>query len=152
MEHLCREILFIVEIIRKSRVEEDVTLLGTLKQSELGIERGDIFLAEYFFDGTMRTKPVVVVQNDIGNRYSPVVIVVPVVPHDGKSSGDLMTVVLEDGYMDSTNLRESCVMVNVILTLEKSSFQEKIGSLPAELMAKVEKGLLVSLGFKNIGR
>lgn len=120
--------------------------------SQLSIARGDIYLAEYYFDGTMRTKPVLVVQNDIGNRYSPVVIVVPIVPYDGKSQGDLMSVVIDENNAEGSNLRDSCVMLNVILTLEKSSFQEKIGALNAELMAKVEKGLLVSLGFKNIGR
>lgn len=119
---------------------------------QLSIARGDIYLAEYYFDGTMRTKPVLVVQNDIGNRYSPLVIVVPIVPFDGKSQGDLMSVVLDEDNAKGSNLRDSCVMLNVILTLEKSSFEEKIGSIPAELMAKVEKGLLVSLGFKNIGR
>ncbi|HEX3030968.1 MAG TPA: type II toxin-antitoxin system PemK/MazF family toxin [Bacillota bacterium] len=114
----------------------------------LEVRRGDIILAEYFFDGTWRTKPVLVIQNDIGNMFSPLVIVLPIVSSEGGDCGP-MQVELQEQTQPETGLKNSAILLNVILTVEKHQLMEKIGRLPEFLLRDVENGIRISLGFSG---
>ncbi len=110
------------------------------------IRRGDILLAEYFFNGSWRLKPVLIVQNDIGNKVSPLLIVVPIVTSDGKGNAGPMQIDLDEKTQAVTGLRNSSLLLNIILTIEKKQLKEKIGRIPNFLLPEVEKGLRLSLG------
>lgn len=113
------------------------------------IRKGDIFVAEYFFEGSWRKKPVVVVQNDIGNQLSPLLIVVPIISDEQSTyREDPMQLNLDDSVMAQTGLKTSVVLLNVILTINKNSLIEKVGYLPPYLVEKLDRGLVLSLGIK----
>lgn len=120
----------------------------TENTEELVIKRGDIILAEYFFDDTWRTKPVLIIQNDIGNMFSPLVIVLPIVSSEGGDCGP-MQVELQEQTQAETGLKNSAILLNIILTVGKHQLQEKIGRLPDFLLRDVENGIRISLGFSG---
>lgn len=117
-------------------------------QDAMEIKRGDIILAEYFFDDTWRTKPVLVIQNDIGNMFSPLVIVLPIISSEGGDNGPMQVELLEQTQPE-TGLKNSAILLNVILTVEKHQLLEKIGRLPEFLLRDVENGIRISLGFSG---
>lgn len=111
------------------------------------ILRGDLFSA--CLDPVVGSeqggiRPVLVVQNDVGNRYSPTVIVLAVTGQLNKSR--LPThVPIAAG---NTGLaKDSVVLAEQIRTLDKRRLREKIGSLQPEVMQKVSEAMQVSLGF-----
>lgn len=119
---------------------------GDLLQENVEVKRGDIIIAEYYFNGSWRLKPVLVIQNDIGNKVSPLLIVAPIVTADQQTGMGPMQVNLSEQTQAATGLRQSTILLNIILTLEKKQFKEKIGRLPDFLLKDVDKGLMLSLG------
>ncbi|AVX20047.1 MULTISPECIES: type II toxin-antitoxin system PemK/MazF family toxin [Carboxydocella] len=118
----------------------------------LEIKRGDIVLARYFFNDRERTGPVLVIQNNWGNRVSPLVIVAPIVPcKPGDCLDDPLQVPLGAENAAETGLKNSSVLLNVILTIERKRLLEIIGRLPGRLVPKIEAGLKFSLGLEQGG-
>lgn len=113
------------------------------------IQRGDLFSA--CLDPVVGSeqggiRPVLIVQNDIGNKYSPTVIVLAVTGQINKSR--LPTHVAIDA--ENTGLqRDSVVLAEQIRTLDKRRLREKIGSLRPEVMERVSQAIRISLGFSN---
>lgn len=121
--------------------------------SELEIKRGDIVLARYFFNERERTGPVLVIQNNWGNRVSPLVIVAPIVPcKPGDCPDDPLQVPLGGEYAAETGLKNSSVLLNVIFTVSRQNLLEIIGRLPMRLLPKIEAGLKLSLGLEQGGK
>lgn len=91
-------------------------------------------------------RPVLVIQNDVGNRYSPTVIVVAVTGQQNKTHLPTHVSVPagENGLM-----KDSVVLAEQIRTLDKRRLRDKIGSVSPEVMAKVTQALRVSLGIYN---
>ena len=87
-------------------------------------------------------RPVLVIQNDVGNRYSPTVIVVAITGQQNKAH--LPTHVSVPAG-DCGLLKDSVVLAEQIRTLDKRRLKEKIGSLPPDVMARVSKALKISL-------
>lgn len=112
------------------------------------VTRGEILLAEYYFDNSFRIRPVLVVQNDIGNKYSPLVIVVPIISNIGDEHNLPMNVLVDNTTTIQTGIKDSSVLLNVILTIDKKHIKDKLGRASTELLAEVEKGLLLSLGIQ----
>lgn len=110
------------------------------------VKRGDIFYADLSpvvgsEQGGIR--PVLIIQNNIGNRYSPTVICAAITSQINKAK--LPTHV----EIDSSNVslvKDSVVLVEQIRTVDKKRLREKICRLDEKIMKKVDKALFISLG------
>ncbi len=88
-------------------------------------------------------RPILIVQNDIGNKYSPTVIAAAVTSRIGKAR--LPTHIPLD---TSSGLpKESLVLLEQIRTLDKQRLKERIGVVPESVMDDVNNALMISLGF-----
>ena len=110
------------------------------------IRRGDIFYADLrpvvgSEQGGVR--PVLIVQNDVGNRYSPTVIAAAITSQKEKSK--LPThIELEPNHCGLS--RDSVVLLEQIRTIDKRRLKEKMGSLDSSAMSQVNKALSISFG------
>lgn len=114
------------------------------------MKRGDIFFADLSpVVGSEQggNRPVLIIQNDVGNHYSPTVIVAaitsriqkPKMPtHVGLHSGS-------DGLE-----RDSVILLEQIRTIDKQRLKDKIAALSASKMAEVDSALAISVGIKPI--
>ena len=109
--------------------------------------RGEIYLVE--FDPTVgheirKTRPAVVIQNDVSNQYSPITIVAAVSSHFADPPHP-REVPLPAGA--KTGLRQpSAVILNQIRSIDRARLRKRLGSLDAATMRKVDRALEVSLG------
>ena len=118
---------------------------------EMTVKRGDIFYADLSpvvgsEQGGLR--PVLIVQNDVGNKYSPTVIAAAITSRMDKAKLPThIDVSLKDRAAGSPGLaRDSVVLLEQIRTLDKKRLREKMGHLPPELMESVDRALFVSFG------
>ena len=88
-------------------------------------------------------RPVLVIQNDTGNRYSPTVVVLAVTSQLQKAR--LPTHVLLSAAGHGLE-RDSVVLAEQVRTLDKRRLRTRIGSLTPEDMAQVRRAVMVSLG------
>ena len=113
----------------------------------LGIKRGDIFYADLSpvvgsEQGGIR--PVLIVQNNVGNKYSPTVIVAAITSQINKAK--IPTHVELPAEMYSLP-KDSVILLEQIRTIDKRRLQDKICTLGNEKMRKVNLALLISLGY-----
>ena len=112
----------------------------------MNIKRGDIYYADLSpvvgsEQGGIR--PVLIVQNDVGNRYSPTVIAAAITSQHDKSK--LPTHI--DLSAECCGLaKDSIVLLEQVRTIDKQRLKEKMGSLDNAAMNKVDKALTVSFG------
>ena len=110
------------------------------------IKRGDIFYADLSpvvgsEQGGLR--PVLIIQNDVGNRYSPTVIAAAITSRMGKTR--LPTHI--DIHADRVGLaKDSVILLEQIRTLDKRRLKEKMGHLDSAVMARVNNAIAVSFG------
>ncbi len=111
------------------------------------IKRGEIYYADLnpvIGSEQGGVRPIVVLQNDIGNRYSPTVIAAATTSKLTKAK---LPTHIELSH-DTTPLpKDSVVLLEQIRTIDKSRIKEKIGELPPEMMKQIDNALLLSLGF-----
>ena len=118
-------------------------------ERETMISRGDLFSAS--LDPVVGSeqggiRPVLVIQNDVGNRYSPTVIVLAITGQVNKAR--LPTHVSVPA--GNTGLqKDSVILAEQIRTLDKRRLRERIGSLPPEIMERVSEAVRVSLGVEQ---
>jgi len=115
-----------------------------LQEQKRIIRRGDVFYADLSpvvgcEQGGIR--PVLIIQNDIGNRYSPTVIVVAIT---SKLKKELPTHV-EIGCMEPLQ-KNSVVLLEQIRTIDRIRLLEYIGSLSELRMISIDQALSLSLG------
>ncbi len=91
-------------------------------------------------------RPVLVIQNDVGNRYSPTVIVLAVTGQINKTR--LPTHVAVEARGNGL-MKDSVILAEQIRTLDKRRLRERIGTVSPEIMEKVSQALKISLGFQN---
>ncbi|MBR3929633.1 MAG: type II toxin-antitoxin system PemK/MazF family toxin [Clostridia bacterium] len=89
-------------------------------------------------------RPVLVIQNDVGNRFSPTVIVLAVTGQMNKAKLPTHVQVAAEG---NGLQKDSVVLAEQIRTLDKRRLKERIGSLTPEQMDKVTEAVKISLGF-----
>lgn len=111
----------------------------------LVVKRGDIFYADLSpvigsEQGGIR--PVIIMQNDIGNRYSPTVIVAAITSQINKAKLPTHVEISSEEY--GLN-RDSVVLLEQIRTLDKRRLKEKIGHMTDSDMNKVNRALMISL-------
>lgn len=111
---------------------------------EKNIRRGDILVAA--FNGTIGSvqsglRPVVIIQNNIGNMFSPTVIVATITSKTEKKRGlPTHIVVNADGLM-----QESIVQLEQITTIDKKQVLDFIGTMPISVMEQIDLAIKVSL-------
>lgn len=112
----------------------------------MSVKRGDIYYADLSpvvgsEQGGLR--PVLIIQNDIGNRYSPTVIAAAITSRMGKTR--LPTHI--DIYADKVGLaKDSVVLLEQIRTLDKRRLKEKMGHLDETMMNQINVAIAVSFG------
>jgi len=112
------------------------------------ISRGDVFFCNLSCtQGSEQggIRPVLVIQNDTGNKYSPTVIVAAITSSLKKRN--LPThIVLEDFKGLS---KKSIVLLEQIRTLDKRRLKNKIGRVSDATLKKIDEALLISMGFRD---
>ncbi len=112
------------------------------------IKRGEIYYADLSpVVGSEQggVRPILIVQNDIGNKYSPTVIVAAITSQINKAK--LPThIELKSG--DFGLQKDSVILLEQLRTLDKKRLKEKVGEIEdLSVIKKVNDALLVSLGF-----
>ena len=111
------------------------------------VKRGDLYYADLSpVVGSEQggVRPVLIVQNNVGNKYSPTIIAAAVTSQLEKAK--LPThIMLEAGKYGLP--KDSVVLLEQIRTLDKRRLKEKIGELLLNMMTRVNEALLISLGF-----
>ncbi|ANY67651.1 type II toxin-antitoxin system PemK/MazF family toxin [Paenibacillus algorifonticola] len=110
------------------------------------VKRGDVFFADLSpVVGSEQggVRPVLVIQNDIGNRFSPTVIVAAITAQIQKAK--LPTHVEMNAAAHGFD-RDSVVLLEQIRTIDKQRLTDKITHLDDETMRKVDDALLISVG------
>ena len=110
------------------------------------IRRGDIFYADLSpvigsEQGGLR--PVLIVQNDIGNRYSPTVIAAAITSKMGKNK---LPTHIDISAPDVGLAKDSVILLEQIRTLDKQRLKEKMGHLDDNTMLNVNNAITVSFG------
>ena len=114
------------------------------------IRRGDIFYADLSpvvgsEQGGLR--PVLIIQNDVGNKYSPTVIAAAITSRMGKTR--LPTHI--DIYAEKAGLaKDSVILLEQIRTLDKRRLKEKMGHLDDDIMNEVNSAIAISFGLGGI--
>lgn len=116
----------------------------------MNIRRGDIYYADLSpVVGSEQggVRPVLILQNDVGNKYSPTVIAAAITSRMGKTK--LPTHI--DIYADRVGLqKDSVVLLEQVRTIDKKRLGEKMGHLDNETMAAVNTAITISLGLGGI--
>jgi mRNA interferase MazF len=115
------------------------------------VKRGDIFYADLSpvvgsEQGGIR--PVLIVQNDVGNKFSPTVIAAAITSQKYKTDLPTHIKVNADG---SGLARDSIVLLEQVRTLDKRRLKERMGNLETRDMQRVDRALSVSLGITASG-
>ena len=112
------------------------------------VHRGDIYYADLSpvvgsEQGGMR--PVLIVQNDIGNKHSPTVIAAAITSRLDKAK---LPTHIEVGGGTRRLAKDSVVLLEQIRTLDKKRLKEKMGTLDVSSMSAVNSALSISFGLK----
>jgi mRNA interferase MazF len=95
-----------------------------------------------------RSRPCVVVQNDVGNRFSSTTIVVPLTDATHIKKPSPIYVLVKNG--DGGATKDSYVLCDQIRTVDQRRFRNVFGTLSPQTMANVNKALQVSLGLATV--
>ncbi|NLZ25814.1 MAG: type II toxin-antitoxin system PemK/MazF family toxin [Clostridiales bacterium] len=111
------------------------------------VKRGDLYYADLSpvvgsEQGGIR--PVLIIQNDIGNKYSPTIIAAAITSQLSKARLPTHITLPAEKYGLP---KDSVVLLEQIRTIDKKRLKEKIGELPPSVMNQVNEALLISLGF-----
>ncbi len=113
---------------------------------QLLVKRGDIFYADLSpVVGSEQggVRPVLIVQNNIGNKYSPTVICAAITSQINKAKLPTHIEIVSEQY---SLVKDSVVLLEQIRTIDKRRLKEKVCRLDNDLMEKVDKGLFISFG------
>ena len=115
----------------------------------LMVKRGDIFYADLSpvigsEQGGIR--PVLIVQNDIGNKYSPTVIIAAITSQINKAK---MPTHIELSNSEYGLSKDSVILAEQVRTIDKKRLKEKIGHLDEALMQQIDLALKISFGIDS---
>lgn len=111
------------------------------------IKRGELYYADLSpVVGSEQggVRPILIVQNDTGNKYSPTIIAAAVTSRLTKAK---LPTHIEINANDFGLNKDSVILLEQIRTLDKRRLKERIGELSPVTMRKVNAALLISLGF-----
>ncbi len=113
------------------------------------VKRGDIFYADLSpVVGSEQggVRPVLVVQNDIGNKYSPTVIVAAITSRINKAK---MPTHIEIKGEDYGLSKDSVILLEQIRTIDKKRLKERIGHVDESVIETVNEAVSISLGLMD---
>ena len=118
----------------------------TKEGAEMNVKRGELYYADLSpvvgsEQGGIR--PVLIIQNDVGNKYSPTVIATAITSQINKAK---MPTHIELEANEYGLSRDSVVLAEQIRTIDKKRLKEKIGHLDDDLMGRVNQALEISFG------
>lgn len=114
------------------------------------IRRGDVWLVN--LDPTIgheirKSRPAIVIQNDIGNKYSPITIIAPL------TSQSLEKVYPFEVLLAKKNSgleKDSKVLLNQIRAIDKRRLLRRFGKIDSEILNKVDEAIKISLGLVQV--
>jgi mRNA interferase MazF len=118
-------------------------------ETRMSIQRGDVFLVDFEpVRGSEQGKvrPALVIQNDIGNRFSPTVIVAAITSGSHVRFDVNVAVAPPEGGL--TN--DSIILLNQIRTIDRSRLGRYWGRVSAQTMKQVDEALRISLGLVRV--
>lgn len=110
------------------------------------VKRGELYYADLSpVVGSEQggVRPVLIVQNNIGNKYSPTVIAAAITSQLNKAKLPTHIELSQSSGLP----KDSVVLLEQIRTIDKMRLQDKIGEVNSETMKKVDNALMISLGF-----
>lgn len=111
------------------------------------IYRGEVYYADLSpVQGAEQggRRPVLIVQNDIGNRHAPTTIILPLTTATTKKP--LPTHILIPATTDNGLADNSTALAEQVKIIDKSRLKKRLGAVSEEIMAEVDKAIRVSLG------
>ena len=113
-------------------------------------KRGEIYLTR--FDPTLgaelqKTRPALILQNDVANRYSPITIVAAITsrPRDRDRPTNILVGTPEGGLTS-----DSTVLLNQIRSVDTQRLIRRLGTLTSDTMRRVDQALMISLGLVEL--
>lgn len=111
----------------------------------MNLKRGDVYYADLrpvvgSEQGGIR--PVVIVQNDVGNRHSPTIIVAAVTSKLNKAK---LPTHIELSANKYHMVKDSVILLEQLRTIDKSRLKDKICHLDGDIMGRIDQGLKISL-------
>lgn len=117
---------------------------------DTSVKRGDIYYADLSpVVGSEQggVRPVLIIQNDTGNRYSPTVIAAAITSQTGKAR---LPTHIDLPVADSCGLtKDSVVLLEQVRTLDKRRLREHMGHVDERVMEKIDTAIAVSFGLQH---
>lgn len=115
----------------------------------MDLKRGDVYYADLnpvvgSEQGGVR--PVLIIQNDIGNKYSPTIIVAAITSRINKAQ---LPTHVEISEGESSLERDSVILLEQIRTIDKKRLKSEVANLSDEILERVDTALGISLGLIN---
>jgi mRNA interferase MazF len=114
------------------------------------VKRGDIYYADLSpVVGSEQggVRPVLIVQNDVGNRFSPTVIAAAITSQSEKANLPTHIKVNASG---SGLAKDSIVLLEQVRTIDKQRLKEKMGTLDPLAMHRIDRALSISFGLSSV--
>lgn len=114
------------------------------------VKRSEVYLADLSpVKGSEQggVRPVLIIQNDIGNKYSPTVIIAAITAKISKAK---LPTHVEIKKEEVGLLKDSVILLEQIRTIDKTRLDKKIGALDDKSMEKVDEGLKISIGLVDL--
>ena len=114
------------------------------------VKRGDIYYADLSpVVGSEQggVRPVLIIQNDTGNRYSPTVIAAAITSQTGKAR--LPTHIELPVEQEYGLTRDSVVLLEQVRTLDKRRLRERMGRVDDQVMERIDTAIAVSFGLPH---
>ena len=114
------------------------------------VKRGDIYYADLSpVVGSEQggVRPVLIIQNDTGNRYSPTVIAAAITSQTGKAR--LPTHIELPVQQECGLTRDSVVLLEQVRTLDKRRLRERMGRVDDQVMERIDTAIAVSFGLPH---
>ena len=112
------------------------------------IRRGEIYMVDFNpARGSEQAglRPGLVIQNDIGNKFSPTTIIASITTAADRTYPFTVHLKAKEGGLS----HDSIVNLSQILTIDKERLKNKLGSLSAKRMKEVDQAILISLGLNE---
>jgi len=111
--------------------------------AEINVKRGELYLINLTGQGSEQNglRPVVVLQNDVGNRFSPTTVVVPLTSQNKKNVPTHVNLAPEDGVV-----KPSTALCEQPMSVDKTRLIKRIGALNENKIEDINKKILFNLG------
>lgn len=111
--------------------------------AEINVKRGELYLINLTGQGSEQNglRPVVVLQNDVGNRFSPTTVVVPLTSQNKKNVPTHVNLSPEDGVV-----KPSTALCEQPMSVDKTRLIKRIGTLNENKIEDINKKILFNLG------